>query len=158
MILQHQQREAKVESLNGKVFAILLNCICYESSTPDAHKISNQCLLWLNKRNYIALVSIYSQRIYAEIVKNEQAALVEFKSRRELTDVQEAKHGLISQLQCARLLAQYSQCYIFTNGIAFPRYNHLANLIGVIQTVFILGFSVLFLPLVFQLFLLLVDV
>lgn len=93
-----QQIEAKVESLNGKAFVILFNCTGYEGSTPDAHKISNQCLLWLNKRNYIALASIYSQRIYADIVKNEQAALVELKSRREFTDVQEAKLWLISQL------------------------------------------------------------
>jgi hypothetical protein len=31
-------------------------------------------------------------------VKNEQAALVELKSRREFTDVQEEQYGLISQL------------------------------------------------------------
>jgi hypothetical protein len=93
-----QQIEAKVESLNGQAFGILLNCIGYEGSTPDAHKISNKYLLWLNKSNYIALATIYSQNIYADIVKNEQAALSELKSRREFTDVQEAKLWLISQL------------------------------------------------------------
>ena len=93
-----QQIEAKVESLNGQAFAILLNCIGYEGSTPDAHKISNQYLLWLNKRNYIALASIYSKNIYADIVKNEQTALFELKNRREFNDLQEAKLWLLSQL------------------------------------------------------------
>ncbi|TWX72874.1 hypothetical protein [Colwellia sp. C1TZA3] len=93
-----QQIEAKVESLNGEAFGILFDCIGYEGSTPDAHKVSNQSLLWLSKKNCIARASIFSQNIYADIVKNEQAALSQLKNQREFTNVQEAKQWLASQL------------------------------------------------------------
>jgi hypothetical protein len=90
--------KAKVESLNGQGFAILLDCIAYEGSTPDAHKISNQHLLWLNKQNCIARAVIYNKKLYFDMVKNEQPALFELQNRREFHDVKSAQSWLLSQL------------------------------------------------------------
>lgn len=93
-----QKIQTKVESLNGQGFGILLDCTEYEGSTRDAHEISNQHLLWLNKQNCIARAVIYSQTLYVDMVKNEQPALFELQNRREFHDVKSAKSWLLSQL------------------------------------------------------------
>ena len=93
-----QQIKSHVESLQGEKFAILLDCIEYEGSTPEAHHISNEHLLWLNKQNCIARAIIYSQKLYFDIVKNEQPALFELQNRKEFHDHEKAHNWLLTQL------------------------------------------------------------
>lgn len=93
-----QQIKAKVESLNGQGFGILLDCLKYEGSTREAHTISNQHLLWLNQQNCAARAIVYSQKLYFDIVKNEQPALFELQNRREFYQLKDARDWLITQL------------------------------------------------------------
>lgn len=93
-----QQIQMKVESLQGKVFGILLDCKAYEGSTPEAHQVSNQHLLWLNQHNCTARAIIYSKKFHFNIVKNEQPALYQLQNRREFQDQNEAQSWLKSQL------------------------------------------------------------
>jgi hypothetical protein len=92
-----QQIQNQVDSLNGQSFGILLDCSKYEGSTPEAHRISNQFLLWLNKQACIARAIIYSQKLYFDIVKNEQPALFELQNRQEFHQFAEAESWLSSQ-------------------------------------------------------------
>ncbi|WP_085299501.1 hypothetical protein [Cognaticolwellia mytili] len=93
-----QKIKNQVDSLNKENFGILLNCATYEGSTREAHKISNLFLLWLNKQTCSARAIIYSQKLYFDIVKNEQPALFELLNRKEFYDLTEAKAWLASQL------------------------------------------------------------
>ena len=90
--------KSEVESLNGRSFGVLLDCTTYEGSTREAHQISNQFLLWLNKQACSARAIIYSQKLYFDIVKNEQPALFELQNRKEFHDLVEAKSWLAVQL------------------------------------------------------------
>jgi hypothetical protein len=90
--------QSEVESLNRQNFGILLDCTTYEGSTREAHQISNQFLLWLNKQACSARAIIYSQKLYFDIVKNEQPALFELQNRKEFHDLAEAKAWLTEQL------------------------------------------------------------
>lgn len=83
-----------VESLESKPFKILLDCSAYEGSTREAHQVSNQHLLWLNEQNCIARATVFNQKLYHDIVKNEQPALFELKNRREFNNIVEANHWL----------------------------------------------------------------
>lgn len=91
------QIQAKVESLNGKAFGVLFNCIDYEGSTPASHKISNDYFSWVNKQNCIAWAAVYHHSIYAEMAKNEQPAMFECQNRRQFYDIESAKSWLTSQ-------------------------------------------------------------
>jgi len=90
--------KSEVESLKGQSFGVLLDCTTYEGSTREAHQISNQFLLWLNKQACSARAIIYSQKLYFDIVKNEQPALFELQNRKEFHDLLEAKSWLTVQL------------------------------------------------------------
>lgn len=91
------QIQTKVESLHGHAFKFLFNCINYEGSTPAAHKISNDCLLWLNKQNCFAWAAIYHHALYAEMARNLQPAMYECQNRRQFYDVESAQTWLSSQ-------------------------------------------------------------
>ena len=93
-----QQIEAKVESLNGQGFGLLFDCTGYEGSTPDAHSISNQHILWLNRQNCLARAMAYNHKIHLDIVKNAQPAVLELKNRREFDNLQDARDWLVIQL------------------------------------------------------------
>jgi hypothetical protein len=93
-----QKIQNEVESLNGQDFVILLDCIDYEGSTPAAHQVSNQFLFWLNQQNCLARAIVYSQKLYFDIVKNEQPALFELQNRREFHNLSDAKSWLVAQL------------------------------------------------------------
>ena len=86
-----------MESLNQQSFSILLDCTAYEGSTREAHQVSNQFLLWLNTQACAARAIVYSQKLYFDIVKNEQPALFELQNRKEFYDVTEARIWLKSQ-------------------------------------------------------------
>lgn len=86
--------KALVVSLENKPFKILLDCSAYEGSTREAHQVSNQHLLWLNKQNCIARATVFNQKLYHDIVKNEQPALFELQNRREFNNIAEAKRWL----------------------------------------------------------------
>lgn len=94
----YQEIQKSIESLNGEKVAVLVNCVNYEGSTPQAHKISNQSLFWLNQQNCIARATVYSQKIYLDIAKNEQPAIFSMKNRREFSCPDEAKAWLVNQL------------------------------------------------------------
>ncbi len=93
-----QKIQNQVENLHEQSFGILLDCTTYEGSTREAHQISNQFLLWLNKQACSARAIIYSQKLYFDIVKNEQPALFELHNRKEFYDLAEAKAWLTIQL------------------------------------------------------------
>lgn len=88
--------EAQIERLNGQRFFILLNCIDYQGSTPEAHDISNQHTLWLKQQNYVASAVVYKQSFYFNIAKSQQPALFESKKRKEFFHLQAAKDWLAS--------------------------------------------------------------
>lgn len=87
-----------IEQLSGTSFVMLLDCRTYEGSTPEAHKISNQFLLWLNAQSCFARAIVYSRKLYFDIVKNEQPALFGLQNRREFFQLSEANAWLTSQL------------------------------------------------------------
>lgn len=93
-----QQMKSYIESLNGRSFVVLLDCMGYEGSTPEAHQISNNFLRWLNKQNCLARAIVYSQKLYFDIVKNEQPAVLESNNRREFCNLAEAQQWLATQL------------------------------------------------------------
>jgi hypothetical protein len=93
-----QKIQSQIEVLNKQRFGILLDCSSYEGSTREAHQISNLFLLWLNKQACSARAIIYSQKLYFDIVKNEQPALFELQNRKEFDDLTEAKAWLALQL------------------------------------------------------------
>jgi len=93
-----QQIKDKIDRLNGQKFVVLVNGIDYEGSTPQAHQISNQSLLWLNQQNCVARATVYRQKIYLDIVKNEQPAIFATQNRREFYCLEEARTWLINQL------------------------------------------------------------
>ncbi|AZQ84939.1 hypothetical protein EKO29_13640 [Colwellia sp. Arc7-635] len=88
--------EAQIESLNGQRFFILLNCIDYQGSTPEAHDISNQHALWLKQQNCVASAIVYKQNFYFNIAKSQQPALSKSKKRKEFFNMQAAKGWLVS--------------------------------------------------------------
>ena len=92
------QIEVKIKSLNGQGFGLLFDCTAYEGSTPDAHKISNQHILWLNRQNCLARAMTYKHKIQVDIVKNAQPAVLALQSRREFYQLQDAREWLIAQL------------------------------------------------------------
>jgi|TARA_B110000211_G_scaffold171490_1_gene193646 hypothetical protein len=92
------QIEALVDSLNGQGFGLLFDCTAYEGSTPDAHKVSNQHILWLNRQNCLARAMAYNHKIQVDIVKNAQPAVLQLKNRQEFYNLQDARNWLLTQL------------------------------------------------------------
>lgn len=92
-----RQIQDKVGTLQGNAFKFLFNCIDYEGSTPAAHKISNDCLLWLNKQNCFAWAAVYHHALYAEMARSQQPAMYECQNRREFYNVELAKAWLSGQ-------------------------------------------------------------
>ena len=92
------QIEALVDSLNGQGFGLLFDCTDYEGSTPDAHKVSNQHILWLNRQNCLARAMAYNHKIQVDIVKNAQPAVLQLKNRQEFYNLQDARNWLLTQL------------------------------------------------------------
>ncbi|WP_077288069.1 hypothetical protein [Cognaticolwellia aestuarii] len=92
------QIEALVDSFNGQGFGLLFDCTAYEGSTPDAHKVSNQHILWLNRQNCLARAMAYNHKIQVEIVKNAQPAVLQLKNRQEFYNLQDARNWLLTQL------------------------------------------------------------
>lgn len=92
------QIEALVDSLNGQGFGLLFDCTAYEGSTPDAHKVSNQHILWLNRQNCLARAMAYNHKIQVDIVKNAQPAVMQLKNRQEFYNLQDARNWLLTQL------------------------------------------------------------
>ncbi len=87
-----------IKQLNGASFCMLIDCTLYEGSTPEAHKISNNFLQWLNAQACRARAIVYSKKLYFDIVKNEQPALFDLKNRREFHHLTEASEWLNSQI------------------------------------------------------------
>jgi len=92
------QIEALVDSFNGQGFGLLFDCTAYEGSTPDAHKVSNQHILWLNRQNCLARAMAYNHKIQVDIVKNAQPAVLQLKNRQEFYNLQDARNWLLTQL------------------------------------------------------------
>lgn len=84
----------QVNTLGNKAFKILLDCSEYEGSTREAHQLSNEFLEWLNQQNCIARATVFSLKLYHDIVKNEQPALFGQKNRREFNNVDAANAWL----------------------------------------------------------------
>lgn len=90
--------QSSINQLNGESFCMLIDCTFYEGSTPEAHKISNNFLHWLNAQACRARAIVYSKKLYFDIVKNEQPALFELQNRREFYHLSEANDWLRSQV------------------------------------------------------------
>jgi hypothetical protein len=93
-----QQIKASIVGLNGDKVVVLVNCLDYQGSTPQAHQISNQTLNWLNQQNCVARATVYKEKIHQDIVKHQQPEIFGMKNRREFHCFDEARQWLLAQL------------------------------------------------------------
>ncbi len=67
--------EKHIDEMAGRSFAMIINLLKYEGSTPDAHKEGDRHALWVENQNCLAKAIVASEQAMLEIIRNEQNSL-----------------------------------------------------------------------------------